>query len=245
MGRIYENGVCNFAATAASHGKEHDGLFQESNPLRDANVRFRPPHSGGIVEDVASRALLMPSDRWNLDVASSPLNTRGWVFQERYLSPRTIHFASGELVWECRSNIAFESFSTTRSWELKDYPGGDLGLQPFKIRGRIAEGSQIEYFSYEGHWSDLVTEYSRSALTRKSDRLMALSGIARACYLKRREFIRNISEAKAGVTVEGTARRESSYLAGLWGEELPCNLCWAVKFTKEGQCKRADVYRGE
>jgi len=34
---------------------------------------------------------------------SSPLLRRGWVFQERLLSPRILHFHSEELMWECNT----------------------------------------------------------------------------------------------------------------------------------------------
>jgi hypothetical protein len=46
-------------------------------------------------------ALAGPSHTW-------PLLKRAWVFQERLLSPRLLHFSFGELIWECRHVSACE-----------------------------------------------------------------------------------------------------------------------------------------
>lgn len=39
-----------------------------------------------------------------------PLLRRGWVLQERVLSPRTLHFTSTQMFWECNQKIACETF---------------------------------------------------------------------------------------------------------------------------------------
>ncbi|TEY86449.1 hypothetical protein BOTCAL_0008g00230 [Botryotinia calthae] len=32
-----------------------------------------------------------------------PPMPRAWVYQERFLAPRTVHFTSAEMIWECGS----------------------------------------------------------------------------------------------------------------------------------------------
>ena len=47
-------------------------------------------------------------ERWFLRPGEAPLNNRGWVFQERTLAPRIVHFAKGQVFWECHSLLASE-----------------------------------------------------------------------------------------------------------------------------------------
>jgi hypothetical protein len=37
----------------------------------------------------------------SLDGRGSPLSSRGWVLQERLLSPRTLHYGKEQMFWEC------------------------------------------------------------------------------------------------------------------------------------------------
>jgi hypothetical protein len=36
---------------------------------------------------------------------NEPLNTRGWTFQERILSPRVVFFYKDQLSWDCTSTL--------------------------------------------------------------------------------------------------------------------------------------------
>ncbi|KAI2474515.1 HET domain containing protein [Pyrenophora tritici-repentis] len=40
----------------------------------------------------------------------TPIFRRAWVFQERLLSPRIIHFGKEQLFWECHTSNACETF---------------------------------------------------------------------------------------------------------------------------------------
>ena len=43
------------------------------------------------------------------EIEKTELNRRGWVLQERYMSPRTVYFGREQLFWECRQFQACES----------------------------------------------------------------------------------------------------------------------------------------
>ena len=90
----------------------------------------------------------------------SKLSTRGWVFQERILAPRTLHYSESELAWECRSAIFCECSSFTK--RTRRGPA----LMKGTIKGEL--------------WKQIVTEYTALDLTFPSDRLPALSGLAEA-----------------------------------------------------------------
>lgn len=50
-------------------------------------------------------------DDFHSDVELSPLNSRGWVLQERALSCRTIFFTSTQVYWECGAGIHCETLT--------------------------------------------------------------------------------------------------------------------------------------
>ncbi|KAH7234651.1 heterokaryon incompatibility protein-domain-containing protein, partial [Fusarium redolens] len=92
----------------------------------------------------------------------APLLQRAWVLQEQVLSPRLLHFACGELYWECVSHVACEC----RGWEQRAE-----SLQS-ETRLRKAHG-RLDFEAYR----TLVEQYMDLDITNDADRLPALSGI--------------------------------------------------------------------
>ncbi len=136
---------------------------------------------------------------------ASPLLSRGWVFQERLLSVRTLHFHREELIWECASGISCECS------RLEDYQWGDPDglLQDRKanqlkmLYKPITDSTATESQVLDG-WLELVTEYCKLKLTKQTDRLPAISGLASRL----------------------ASRQSGEYLAGIWSSDLPRALCW-------------------
>jgi hypothetical protein len=90
----------------------------------------------------------------------SKLSTRGWVFQERALAPRTLHFGPAEVGWECRSLISCECSASS-------------------MRYRRTTGL-LKRAVTEMPWHAVIAEYTRLNLTVWEDRLVALAGLAEA-----------------------------------------------------------------
>ncbi|KAL3423937.1 hypothetical protein PVAG01_05684 [Phlyctema vagabunda] len=102
-------------------------------------------------------------------ISATPLLQRGWVFQERLLSPRTIHFGEGELVWECRDLILCEC--------------GHMHGPPQRDAFKIMYPPSTTIETLDPHelnqlWLTIVENYSSNDLTFDTDCLPALSGIA-------------------------------------------------------------------
>ena len=116
-----------------------------------------------------------------------PLKNRGRTVQERYLSKRTLVFGSRQLFWECQQSIACED---SRS------------CGPFEFR--MEPESEEEDAGYD-RWLFTVETYTRCNLTRPSDKLPALSGMA----------------AEYAETLRDT------YVANHWLEDLPLSLVWS------------------
>lgn len=125
------------------------------------------------------------------DSLTAPLLSRAWVFQERYLAPRTLHFHPSEMVMECKSGIRCECSGLDKVVAISRRSSLDLKFDRTKIFNS---------------WFTVVEEYSRLRITRESDRLPALTGVATV-------FQRKL---------------ECRYLAGLWENDIARGLLWDV-----------------
>jgi hypothetical protein len=148
---------------------------------------------------------------WTHNVAQCTINKRAWVTQERLLAPRILHFGLSQLLWECMEHDACES-----------YPDGLLAfydnqvMTNFKaldsdtyVRKMERNGRQVDRDTacYQV-WNAIVRAYSETLITVPSDKLIALSGIAKRMKL----------------SLNGDA-----YVAGMWRTHLESALLWHVR----------------
>ena len=207
MGTVYKYAFCNIAATGATDSKI--GCFWDRNPLLVRPCRIDMSWALPLTGDFycVDRSL------WTKNVGEAPLNRRAWVAQERLLSPRILHFGSQQLFWECHELEACESYpcGIPRSLDPLTFivRTGLKRLAPSKDRqAQLGDNSSIPEFKLDAleYWDGIVDLYTRSNLTRKEDKMIAISGVA-----KEMRVILN-----------------DTYLAGLWKEQLPYQLLWWV-----------------
>lgn len=166
----------------------------------------------------------------------NPWATRAWTFQEQLLSKRMLLFTGYELRWICSSSSSPADGS--------DGAGGSLCectyLQQQEQKQQQREGMDPLARSifplpettdevYET-WHDIVEEYTNRQLTYQTDRLPAVSGLARVVE----DRLRNI-EAAAGPESKGKKEEENKYLAGLWEGNLTMDLAWRARFVAPEQ----------
>lgn len=220
MKEVYRNGRCNLSATGSIDSR--GGLFFDRDTknievsLRSSNSR---PETYCLVED----------NVWSRQVEKSRLNKRGWVLQERVLSRRNIHFGPKQLLWECPSVKAWENALTPQiGVQEQSKPGNkDPFSSPFKSGyAPLLYASAQKFISTEVNgrttsiyfmWSTLVEIYSQCLLTKPSDRLVAISGLAslfNGWLSLQLQLIDPIHELR--------------YLAGLWSYDLHPQLLWQV-----------------
>lgn len=151
---------------------------------------------------------------WFHDDAPWPLLRRAWVFQERRLSPRVLHFSANQLVWECRSTQQSVTGDINDNWTEPDWH------LPFESDS-FEEAEYPFRYPYDdtgNAWQRVVSEYSHLKLTYASDRLPAIAAI-----------------------VERTmrARKDDNYIAGMWESSLLVDFAWyGLKYW--GNPKRSD-----
>ncbi|KAK3366182.1 heterokaryon incompatibility protein-domain-containing protein [Lasiosphaeria ovina] len=140
-------------------------------------------------------------------VVNGPLCTRGWAFQERLVSPATLHFTDLGMIWECCDAMKGEPGAWKTRPRLaskkRDWNGTAHGWPGRQLRG------PRDLFDELRVWYLIVEDFSTKQLTFEEDRLPALAGLA------------SWASSALGFT----------YVAGLWREDLARGLCW--KTTKE------------
>ncbi|KIV99386.1 uncharacterized protein PV09_08931 [Verruconis gallopava] len=227
MGSIYQNCTVNIAA---AHG--HDaraGCFVDRDPCEIAPcvvqlrrvTRIEVGDDGEFSlcrDEEHTPHLLVPEPLLTDNVGHFHLDTRAWVCQERLLSPRTIHFGQKQLFWECGSSqnvcetvpggVAIddlpkpdefpymgEAIGVGFSWGTMRF---EQSVPPYSWRSPSAE------LQYE-HWLKTLHGYVQRNLTKSSDKLPAIGGIAQ----KTAEVLND------------------TYLAGLFKSKLPDALLWS------------------
>jgi Heterokaryon incompatibility protein (HET) len=97
---VYSNSTINIAASDAIDGTQ--GCFFKRRQTWRCQIQGLCAQEELIYECV-------PPEKHIRDMAS-PLESRGWRYQERYLAPRTLYFTEREVYWECHHTNACETF---------------------------------------------------------------------------------------------------------------------------------------
>ncbi|EEU37905.1 uncharacterized protein NECHADRAFT_88205 [Fusarium vanettenii 77-13-4] len=210
MAHVYRNALITFAASKADHINSDFFTPTLSGPGRRRGLEQTFGTSG------SRPTCFRVSETQNLDPESQmiveadrdmPLNSRAWVIQEHLLAPRTIHFGDS-IVWECREMTAkqlflrssvFPSTSTLKAWTA--------GL----------EGKDCSTL-----WNETVMKYSGCKLSVRSDKLVAIAGLARVFSpVLKSEYItglwtRHLVDGLLWETLEEEKKREGGYIAPTW-----------------------------
>ncbi len=198
MSEVYSNSFLNIAASTAED--DQGGIFslRDTFPLTpfktEVDLHMNDCDSEEQSAFKGSYILCVP-DVFEHLTSAAPLYRRAWAFQERILAPRTVHFTPEQMFWECAENKASE-VHPVRIPSLRSPRSSCV-----KALAICSIGKKIEF------WQDLVEEYSRGKLTVSSDKLIALSGVAREFHLTQ-------------------GWRSEDYHAGLWAPNLELQLMW-------------------
>ena len=171
-----------------------------------------PPISGKGQEYYCLREVLRGDFDFNM---TAPINKRAWTLQERLISPRIIHFTRDQLLWRCREGDWAEGYVYNSYRRHEEFT---LGCQKAAYfihreeedaywRSRSSDPDYEPYFNSDFAaeiWYHCVSEYTTRFLSRPSDKLIAISGLAE-----------KYANPKLG-----------RYLAGIWEQDLFRGLVW-------------------
>ncbi|RSM12623.1 hypothetical protein CEP52_002303 [Fusarium oligoseptatum] len=215
MNQIYANGTCNISATSAKSAA--DGLFFNplgSRLLQALKHRREQPATPGRM------GITFNGDFVDF-IDSCPLNTRGWVFQERMLSPRVIHFTNLQIYWECfvaqlseRHELCLHSKELSqgvigRKLDLAICPKRPSPTNKPSSANKPSSGRRKQRDPDIPRWYSLAYKYSKLSLSHPEDRLPAISALARAFQVRRK-------------------LTPNAYIAGHWRSDLWFTLHWRI-----------------
>lgn len=141
----------------------------------------------------------------------SPLQTRGWTFQERALAPRKLFFSS-YIFWECTHG--FEEEVTNQARHPDETFNRRLVPLPSQVTDITFTPDPLGQYiipDYLAHWHDALRDYTGRDLTCQIDRLVAISGVIK--FLERR------------------LGRKTSH--GMWLDFFPGELLWQLLRSKK------------
>ncbi|KAK2773016.1 hypothetical protein CKAH01_13680 [Colletotrichum kahawae] len=171
MASVYENASLTIAATGATDG--HQGLFINTGDEPVLRLGAHGIKLPGLQYPIYVRCYLPNRDaRLKQDdplkgLTEMPLRSRGWVFQERIMSPLTLHFTKTEVIFE-------DDRHRYASCECEGlYP-----RMPISDSSRNCLFKKEESSSELATWCTIVENYASHSLTSEADRLPALSGVA-------------------------------------------------------------------
>lgn len=210
---VYRNATLTIAALGAARAT--DGLFARRDPLIFQGCQFyrtwnqspdRSHHSPSVVNQYAC-------------FSSSTLNSRGWTFQERALSRRTLYFGSS-IFWECNSKLETEGKLNYGGLEAHFkalvFPvvkGSPVLQQPHQDDTLDTTASKtLQAWPALKKWDKILIDYTIRNLTYPSDRLPAIAGLI-AHYSQLMNWTNNW---------------------GLWKDHLTIELLWKVFSNTRG-----------
>lgn len=154
----------------------------------------------------------LPMQVFNGDVTGSGLLSRGWVFQEIMLSPANLFCTKDQLWWSCERASHSETLPAHPPNLNIQQPVNQVssfftdGIRETRHWLQAREGATKPVKS----WTEVLRMYSRSSVTFKDDRMVALKGIS--------ELFRHIHSENLG---------ETDYHSGLWSVDVLQQLLWS------------------
>jgi Heterokaryon incompatibility protein (HET) len=181
MDKVYGNAYCNLSATSTTSTTSPSTGLSLSTPTeiyQPVTVSLNFSGKNGV--DYKGNFTVIDSDIWATNITRSPLMKRAWVFQERMLAPRVLHFTR----LSSFRNIACCRPAKTIRWVFLHFPKRNLTVNFAHDEGSsLGETEPLEHAAghYQRHhdlWSSIVEDYSRYSLTREDYKLGPLTGVA-------------------------------------------------------------------
>ncbi|KAL9116077.1 MAG: hypothetical protein Q9227_000446 [Pyrenula ochraceoflavens] len=194
MSSVYSNAFVTIAADAADNNQK--GLFVPRARKAFATTTFTT-QGGQEVEVLASRSSVTNATfPWkHLELTDNPLTQRAWALQERVLSHRVLHFCREQLCFECNEQFLTEEGFRRQGRYNRVSVTPSSRCHPSPV--------PLHHCDYK-QWHRIIEDYSKRKLTRPSDRLPALSGLANT-------FGHSL---------------QADYVAGIWSKTLIEGMLW-------------------
>jgi hypothetical protein len=221
MSSVYRYAILNIAASIAADNKA--GCF----PNRNTSLIKPCTIQTAWVDCQNENYNLYHDSFWRYAFKDMPLMKRAWVVQELLLAPRILHLTGKQLFWECYDLEACESYpdGIPPNMEQQSILRETLwGAFSHAQRRSVTVDRGSERSSKDdlwNLWTGIVKTYTACKLTYTSDKLVALSGVAKL-----------MEQAL-----------DDQYCAGMWRKNLVMQLFWWCGCAEQKLYPRPDPYR--
>ncbi|CAI9627807.1 unnamed protein product [Alternaria burnsii] len=210
MSSVYSNAYIMLSATGSASSNAGLSIF---SPTRPAPTYSSFPYTSTegtkgtlLVFSYSKEVTRFPawSGPYEL-LKNEPLTQRGWALQERWLAPRILHFGSKEMFFECYCGFKGENGFSMEGRKDTLFPTTSPDSSPAIPNDTSSD--EIDFTEpepMERQWNSVLSNYNKRQLTNASDKLPALSGLARTYQ-----------------DITG-----DTYLAGHWRSTLLQSLIW-------------------
>lgn len=233
MPAVYGNSSLTIAASRASSVEE--GFLGNRTATDFLDQVFELPYQcqdGQIGSITLTRTRIQPE----------PLDSRGWILQERLLSPRTLEFGSRQLRWICQKSDQDISDGWRKKAEVNQSRKDNIdnldglraqfrSLQDMKYK---LDGREIE------DWYQVAQDYTRQRRTESTDIRLSHPRIAEQfisamdnwykivnAYTRRSLSVPTDRILAISAVAERYGRAfGDQYCAGIWRGTLPLTLLW-------------------
>ncbi|KAL0938039.1 heterokaryon incompatibility protein [Colletotrichum truncatum] len=196
MGSYYASSYVTIAASASRDST--GGCFVARDESTHVPLMYTQPGT-----DKPVQVMIRPRPGNFIHLGQRPLHTRAWVLQEKILSARMINFDVDQLLWQCQQSQLAED-GIPYDWDLPSHMEKDRTFNELNISNDIAN-NQAMFSKFESEWYKMAGGYVERGITKSSDKLPALSGLAK------------VVKDKTG----------GEYVAGLWKKDLGLGLLWS------------------
>lgn len=189
MRSIFRNAFVTIIAASGENASS--GLF--SMPP-EPEIYFQLPFP---IEEGVDGNIYATKGEIRIRMQDQPINLRAWTLEERLLSRRKVIFLPDRVVWEC------DEISLADQGEIENMRD-DMRLPPSILYPKQPFTAEQLQWDVHTEWTNTVQWYSCRKLTRPSDKLRAIGGIAEVY-----QFL-----------------FKTRYLAGLWDGYILPGLLW-------------------
>ncbi|RDW87242.1 hypothetical protein BP5796_02936 [Coleophoma crateriformis] len=234
MGEIYKNSVCTIAV--------HTAHSDDQGFLSDI---YQGPISVSLQRQYHERVLNVTlRNDFRAQVDRSQLSGRGWVFQERFLSPRTLHFTSTSMFWEDGFGVRSEEDEIPDSELQKAQSSAIPTFSAFSPlpseRSGVGSSNAVpsayfnllqKYTTPLRTWANGIKPFNYAAIEDETDGfteyvnwLQIVERYSR-CSLSRSE---DKLPAISGMAnhIQSRSPNPVNYCAGIWEDQIHAGLLW-------------------
>lgn len=260
MSKVYRHAFVNIAASGAENGTQ--GCFWDREPQAIRPTVFSVQWSSVAGDESRKYRVVPDSQLWARKLTDQPANTRSWVFQERILSPRMLHFGNEQLFWECRELAACETYHDSLPSSLQR--NKHIGIKTLHLGDEVQDDRwPATYTSKNGPesqslvgrlWTAAMGLFRptiiqkvtlNSAMKSTSayqdwDAVVELYSLGRLSY--ENDKLVALSGLASTILTGDQSAGPDGYLAGIWQSSLPSHLLWVTEKTEALTPRKYEQY---